>query len=539
MIKKPNILLLFADDERFDTIHALGNDEIITPNLDNLVSESISFTKAHIMGGTSGAVCMPSRAMLNTGRTLFHLEAQGQSIPEEHTLLGEWLQTQGYRTYGSGKWHNGARAFARSFTDGAEIFFGGMHDHWNVPACDFHPDGNYPENKPAHVMAKMHLGVPRIQTHNSYDHIEKGKHSTEMFSSGAIDFINKYDADNPFYMYVAFMAPHDPRTMPKRFHDMYDAEKITLPENFLSEHPFDNGDMMVRDEKLAPWPRTEDEVKTQTAEYYAMITHMDYEIGHIIDALKQKDVYDNTIIIYAGDNGLAVGRHGLFGKQSLYEHSIRVPLIFKIPGVTNGQKSEAYAYILDIFPTICDVLGMDAPDTVEGISLFPVIKGDEDDVRDTVFCAYLNIHRSVRDKNYKLIEYYPNGRKMDKAENMKVSLNAKGNGTGPDCVIDGTGTRTTQLFDIVNDPWEINNLADNPDYADRIETMQNMLTDWQIKLDDPLQTGEEVKPPWMNDITAMTKLNEIMKDPSKLDELPEHMQSYAAEMIRRLEEGEK
>jgi len=132
-IKKPNIVFFFTDDQRFDTINVLGNNEIITPNLDRLAGQGTVFTQAHIPCGTSGAICMPSRAMLNTGRTLFHIKGAGEDIPPEHTLLGEALQKSGYNCFGIGKWHNGSSSYARSFNAGAEIYFGGMGDHWNRP----------------------------------------------------------------------------------------------------------------------------------------------------------------------------------------------------------------------------------------------------------------------------------------------------------------------------------------------------------------------------------------------------------------------
>jgi arylsulfatase A-like enzyme len=122
----PNIVFFFTDDQRFDTIHALGNEAIRTPNLDKLVARGTAFTHAHIPGGTSGAVCMPSRAMFHTGRTLSRIDGLGESIPDVHTTLGEALRKGGYRTFGTGQWHNGQASFNRSFSDGAEIFFGGM-----------------------------------------------------------------------------------------------------------------------------------------------------------------------------------------------------------------------------------------------------------------------------------------------------------------------------------------------------------------------------------------------------------------------------
>src|SRR5210317_1243328 len=132
-MSKPNVLFFFTDDQRFDTIAALGHPVVKTPNIDKLVNRGTTFTHAHIPCGTSGAVCMPSRAMLNTGRTLYHLQGAGQKIPDDHVLMGEMFQQNGYRTFGTGKWHNSRPSYARSFTDGGEIFFGGMYDHWNVP----------------------------------------------------------------------------------------------------------------------------------------------------------------------------------------------------------------------------------------------------------------------------------------------------------------------------------------------------------------------------------------------------------------------
>ena len=131
--KRPNVLFLLTDDQRYGTIHALGNDEISTPNLDALVRRGMAFTRAHIPGGTASAVCMPSRAMLNSGRTLFHLEECGKNIPECDTTMGESFLRAGYHSVGIGKWHNGVGSYARSFDDGADVFFGGMWDHWNVP----------------------------------------------------------------------------------------------------------------------------------------------------------------------------------------------------------------------------------------------------------------------------------------------------------------------------------------------------------------------------------------------------------------------
>ena len=205
-----NILVLFTDDQRFDTIGALGADEVHTPNLDRLVERGTTFTHAHIPGGTTGAICMPSRAMLHTGRDLFQIEGTGEEIPAGHVLLGEHLARHGYRTWGTGKWHNGAASFNRSFQDGAEIFLGGMEDHWNVPAFRYDPTGRYAGTLP---QVPEWLSSNEVRVRRG-DGIRAGVHSSRLFCDAAIERLRQTDPSTPFLMYVSFMAPHDPRTMP-------------------------------------------------------------------------------------------------------------------------------------------------------------------------------------------------------------------------------------------------------------------------------------------------------------------------------------
>jgi arylsulfatase A-like enzyme len=452
--ERPNILFFFTDDQRFDTIRVLGNDQIITPNIDSIVRNGTTFNNAYIMGGTSGAVCMPSRAMLMTGRTLFRIQAQGQNIPEDHALLGETLQKAGYNTFGTGKWHNGISSYSRSFNAGAEIFFGGMDDHWNVPACNFDPIGKYEQRCSKTVDFVKQRVVQKI-----CDHIHAGKHSSELFCDAAIDYLHNYKQDNPFLMYISFMAPHDPRTMPKAYLDMYDPEKIDLPENFMPEHPFDNGELTIRDEMLAAFPRTPEEIRRHIAAYYAMITHADAQIGRVLQTLEETGKADNTILVFSGDNGLALGRHGLMGKQSVYEHSVHVPLLMSGPGIPSGEKRDAFCYLLDIFPTLCDLIGVSIPESVEGKSLVPAMQSARSKVRENLLFAYRSLHRGVRDERHKLIEYVVEGK------------------------------RTTQLFDLQADPFEMSNLADEPNYAGALEKLRKELLRWRDELGDTREQG--------------------------------------------------
>ncbi|MGM9507507.1 sulfatase-like hydrolase/transferase [Larkinella sp. GY13] len=428
--KKPmNVLVLYSDDQRYNTIHALGNDAIQTPNLDRLVKNGVAFTRAQTMGGLHGALCAPSRAMLHTGRYLHSLYKTGDVIPKEHTTLPEYLRTKGYQTYAIGKWHNDKASFSRSYEGGAALFFGGMHlpekgGQEHPQYVNFDPSGQYKEpNKKADL------------------------YSSELYANEAIAFLtNRTPENRPFYCYVAFTSPHDPRTPPGAFRKLYPKERMKLPANFLPQHPFDNGELNVRDEKLLPRPLTEEQAKEELALYYGMISELDAQVGRILDVLKKNGLLETTLIVFAGDNGLAVGSHGLLGKQNLYEHSMRVPLIMSHPALPQNRRVDALAYLADIFPTVTDFLGLPVPATVESQSLLPFVKETKKTGRESVYYAYRDFQRAVRTRdNWKLIKYNVNRQE------------------------------TTQLFDLNKDPYEVNNLADNPVFAPKKKMLETRL----------------------------------------------------------------
>ena len=441
---RPNVLICYADDQRFDTIRALGNDSISTPNLDRLVERGTTFTQAHIPCGTHGAICMPSRAMLHTGRSLFHIQDSGATIPKDHTMLGELLKGEGYTTFGTGKWHNGREAFNRSFADGDEIMYGGMADHWNVPVYHYDPTGKY-DSRLAYIANPMTIGNNDLSWREA-DHIHSGVHSSELLCDAGINFLENHDQTDPFFLYIALLAPHDPRTMPQKFMEMYSEDDMELPPNCYGAHPFDNGSLKIRDELLAEFPRTPEEIKRHNAEYYAMISHLDHEFGRVLDTLDRQGLTENTIIVFAGDNGLAVGQHGLMGKQNCYEHSVHVPLIFAGPGVPENKQTDAYVYLFDIFPTLCDLIDAPVPDSVEGQSLVPAMQDDNEQGRDYLYFAYISSQRAVKNRRYKLIEYAVRDRK-----------------------------RQTQLFDLATDPYETHSLYGLPQYNEIVDELRTEL----------------------------------------------------------------
>ena len=435
MFSQPNILFMIADDHRWDAIGGIGDPTVKTPTLDSLMARGTTFRQTHIMGSLVGAVCVPSRAAVLTSANLFR--SGGNQINRDLAVWPQVMREAGYHTFATGKWHNDRETFTNSFAEGAKIFFGGMSSHLDVPVFDYDPSGEYPET------AKY----------------SGEKFSTELFADAAVQFLQNYDAEDPFFLYLSFTSPHDPRTPPAEYAAMYPPEDIPLPENFLPEHPFDNGEMRIRDEVLAPFPRTPEIVQQHIADYYGMITHMDAEIGRVLSTLNATGHLNNTIIIYTADHGLAVGQHGLLGKQNLYNHSIRVPSIFAGPGVPEAVTVDALTYLYDVFPTACDLTGVECPDTTEGRSLVPLMEGCVDRVRPTVFAAYRDIQRTIKDKRWKLIRYYV----------------SEETGKGTDCI---------QFFDLEQDPGETTNLADLPEHADRIRSLAADMEMWQIETND-------------------------------------------------------
>ena len=201
------------------------------------------------------------------------------------------------------------------------------------------------------------------------------------------------------------------------------------------------------------WLPGQENTKAQLADYYRMISHIDDRIGNIVETLKKNKLYDNTIIVYSADNGLAVGSHGLMGKQSLYEHSMNTPLIITGPGIPQNKQSDALVYLLDLYPTLCSILGVKTPEGLEGTDYSEVVYGKKEKVRNTLFTAYREI-RAVRNEQYKLIRYP---------------------------MIDHT-----QLFDLKNDPNEINNLIYNDDYNIIVEELTKEMKRWQQQTGDTL-----------------------------------------------------
>ncbi len=393
--KQPNILFIFADDQCFDTLNAWGNDEIETPNLDRLARRGLTFRRAYNMGSWSGAVCVASRTMLNTGRFLWpakEVYASSEKEREEGRFWSEYLKGAGYDTYFSGKWH--VRADAEKAFDFVSHVRPGMPNQ--TPAGYDRPIAGEPD-----VWSPYN---PKFE-----GFWKGGKHWSEVLADDAVGYLEQATERNkPFFMYLAFNAPHDPRQSPKEFVDRYPLDDISVPRNYISEYPFK--DLIgcgpgLRDERLAPFPRTEYAVKVNRQEYYAIITHLDQQVGRILDALEKTGKREDTYIFFTADHGLAVGQHGLLGKQNMYDHSVRVPFIVVGPNVKPESTNETPIYLQDVMPTTLELAGVAKPGHVQFQSLMPLIRGEDAQPYTAIYGAYLKLQRMVTMDGFKLIAY--------------------------------------------------------------------------------------------------------------------------------------
>jgi arylsulfatase A-like enzyme len=442
---RPNIILIIADDQSYNTIPCMGNEEVRAPNLEQLAARGTLFTHAYNMGGWHGAVCVASRTMLNTGRFIWGAQQAGRQLD---TLAGRgelWSQLMkqaGYETFFSGKWHVNIEP--------EKIFDHVVHTRPGMPGT---VPGAY--NRP--VAGQQDPWSPFDTTLGGF--WEGGRHWSEVLGDDAVEFIRMASQNkDPFFIYLAFNAPHDPRQSPREFVDSYPADRIAVPRSFLPVYPYAaeiGCGEELRDERLAPFPRTEYAVRVHRQEYYAIISHMDQQIGRMLDALEASWQAENTYIFFTADHGLAVGNHGLMGKQNMYDHSLRTPLIVTGPGVKAGQRLDADVYLQDVMPTAVELSGLKVPGYVEFKSLIPHLEAKRPGKSyEAIYGCYMDLQRMIRTDNYKLIAYPYAGR--------------------------------LRLYDLVNDPLEMNDLAGDPGRQKLVRDLFTRLVHLGQEIDDTL-----------------------------------------------------
>jgi arylsulfatase A-like enzyme len=434
----PNVLLIVADDLRPDAIHALGNDLIRTPNLDRLVREGTTFTRAV----TAIPVCVASRAELLTGRDGLRNGHNdfGFTPADDVRCLAEALRDAGYETCYTGKWHTSGRPSQRGYHQVAGLYAAGGEA---LPLT--HPVDWYGRPVTGYVGWIF-------QTDDRQMFPERGVGLTPDISSHVADAALQFlrtPRDGPSFLHLNFTAPHDPLLQPPGDQFRYDPATVPLPPNWAPEHPFDHGNAGGRDEVLFASPRTPDETRGELAAYYSVISHMDAHIGRILDNID----LDRTIVLFTSDHGLAIGSHGLRGKQNMYDHTIGVPLIIRGPGIPANRRINAQCYLRDLYPTICELAGAPIPASVDGRSLVPILRGERESSYSEVFTHFRDVQRAIRTDEWKYIVYLKAQRE--------------------------------QLFHLASDPHELTNLSDDADYASVLADLRTRLTRWRDSWSDP------------------------------------------------------
>jgi arylsulfatase A-like enzyme len=457
---QPNFLFILVDDQSpFDLKIYDAESLLQSPNIDRLARDGMVFDGARHMGAMLGAVCTPSRHMIMSGRTLWDLPSisqgyQNPSCPDSLELqtIGAVFNRAGYQTMRTCKRGNSYAAANEQFT------------------------------------------VVRDATkRGGTDESGSAWHAEQV-----LDYLDKRQASQqkePFFIYFGFSHPHDVRDgkpeLLKRYGAVNHRDTATLPPsnpsqpelpaNYLSAHPFFHGHPGLRDEERVSgvWKnRDEQTVRNEMGRELACAENIDIQVGKVLRRLEEMGELENTYVIYTADHGIAIGRHGLMGKQNLYEHTWRVPFIVKGPGIKSGTRVEGNIYLLDILPTVCDLAGIKIPETVQGTSFKPVLEGKKLAIRDVMYGVYCGGTkpgmRTVKKGDWKLIKY----------DMMKGQV------------------RETQLFNLAENPNEFlpehqmpgdlqTNLAQDPAYADKLEEMEALLQEQMELHKDPYRFWDQ------------------------------------------------
>ncbi len=476
--EKPNILYIIVDDQSpFDLKPYNPNSQLDAPNIEQLARDGMVIENAYQMGSWVGAVCTASRHMVMSGRTVWHIpnkrgrkENPNQTNPKlvppglEQNTLAAVFNRAGYSTMRTCKNGNSYEAANKQFTVRRDATKRGGTDEsgsaWPAEQVLDYLSERQQAGDEDPFMIYFGLSHP----HDTRD--------------GKPELLAKYGASN-----------HKDQNSPPPGSD----KQPPLPINYLPAHPFHHGQPGLRDEEKASgvWNRRDEHtIRNEIGRQFACSENIDIQIGRVLEKLEAMGELDNTYIVYTSDHGMAIGRHGLQGKQNLYDHTWRVPMIVKGPGISAGTRAKGNVYLLDTLATLCDFAGIKSPETNEGLSFKPIAEGKKETSRDTLYGVYCGGTkpgmRCVRRGDWKLIKYD---------------------------VLDGT-VRKTQLFNLAENPHEFldghrlesvqflagcspkpnqRNLADDPDHAEKLAEMEGILLDEMKRLDDPYRLWNQPK----------------------------------------------
>lgn len=420
-----NILLIFTDQQRSDTISALGNKIIKTPVLDNLVDNGISFTRAY----TPCPVCIPARYSLKTGQMPHRTNCVfNGTMPAGRKSFMQILGEHGYQTHGVGKMHF-------SFEDD------GANAMWGYEARDRSEEINYKDDYTEYLVRNGFEHVHDIHgVRSEYYYIPQPSqlparlHHTAWTVDKSIEFLKNRDYNRPFFLMTSFIKPHPPFESPTPFNKLYRAAEMPLPkrpenqENLLSFWNRFQNRYKYRDQGI-----DNNLIRTIKAAYYSSISFIDFNLGRLLEYMKENGLWDNTLIVFTSDHGEMLGDYNCFGKRCFLDSAARIPMIMVHPELAKGIKCTKPVSLVDIMPTFLQYAGIKTEENYSGQSLKDIVNGDAQ--RDIVFGQY---HRG---------EY---GTYMAVTEKYKYIYSAPDN--------------KEWLYDLEADIEETRNRADNPMY---------------------------------------------------------------------------
>jgi arylsulfatase len=497
--KKPNILFIMTDQQRYDCIAANGNSIIKTPNLDRLAAQSANFSHAYVQS----PVCTPSRACFFTGRYAHaHKNRVNYTeLDDSERLMPQYLQQAGYKTGIIGKSHVYYN-YPPTQAEAARTGFSIVELNDGVSRCDqfsSYVEWRGERDPKNHINYRaLAKDVAELDYHPSKQDnpfrsaIDKDCTDTSWTGQRTRHHLREFaKSDQPFFLFSSFWKPHSPYEVPVPYDQMYSDIDIPLPEQITREKiealPPHLKTIILRDElrdKEPPFDMDRERLQWIYRSYYATVSHIDDEVGKILDTLEESGLAENTIVIFTSDHGDQLLEHGLFGKNVFYESSVKIPFMMRYPGRINPGTYDEFCMSIDLLPTLFEFAGLEEPYNCHGQSLVPLISDSEKEYieRDCVFSenvipeVFLKTFHFEKDKGVMGVRH-PDC-KMVRTKKWKFNYYPKGH---------------QELFDLENDPDEMANLAADPGRAKIVDEMKSRLLDWLLTANET----DQIAPGWL------------------------------------------
>jgi len=477
----PNILFIAVDDMRTD-LGCYGNKDIITPNIDQLAESGLLFNNAYCQQ----AVCNASRASLLTGMRpdaikVWDLKTHFRTAAPDIVTLPEYFKNNGYRVEGMGK-----------------IFHGSLKDpqSWSYPKKDPKGHSLYPDTAMKRLEERRNalraMGVPENQIGGKYRGLgvmsvdePDNKRYDGALTDLAIETLR--ELDGPFFLAVGYHRPHLPFVAPKKYFDMYDRDKIPLaPNPFLPEGSPEiamNTMYELRayeDFAITPTPfdgsLTLEQRRRLKHGYYSSVSFVDAQVGRLMEALEENDLYENTIVILWGDHGWKLGEHNSWGKMTNYENDTHVPLIIRVPWMKGkGVKTDAFVEFVDIYPSLCELAGLKVPEHLEGLSFVPLIEQPAREWKAAAFSQYMRWQNPEQPWKTAVFSQYM--RRHEGKSFMGYSIRTKMYRYVKWKNMDNGKVVARELFDHETDPQENKNIADLPGNEEIVKKLSEQLNE--------------------------------------------------------------